>query len=335
MGYAFISYSTKNQSTADAMRALLKKYNMDTWMAPYDIPAGGEYAEVLYEALSGCACLILLLTDAAQSSQWVRKEVNTAITHGKMIIPVQLEEMELNSMMKFYLNDQQIVPVHSIDESNPEMQGVLKRVIGLTGSREEAPAAASEENDAGSNEAASEEDDAGSNETASEEDDTGSNETVETERSIHGDSKEEPFSRDTEKSAEPQEKDGEQKEFIKEKEKSEKGQIGTALTRGCKIWFWLLLIVNALSAAFGLLLIMASPVLGLVMAISGTAIAVGAGMVLFKHKRSGLRIIIAMTVINCLTNIISNVGILTSVLLAVLCPAISYYFVKKNSNIIR
>ena len=53
MGYAFISYSTKNQSSADAFRQLLKKHGVETWMAPYDIPAGSEYAEVLYEALTG------------------------------------------------------------------------------------------------------------------------------------------------------------------------------------------------------------------------------------------------------------------------------------------
>ena len=120
MGYAFISYSTKNQSAADAMRALFNKHEIDTWMAPYDIPAGSEYAEVLYDALSKCSCLVLMLTDVSQNSQWVRKEVNIAITSGKTIIPVKLEDIELNSMLKFYLNDQQIVPVHVIDDNSAE-----------------------------------------------------------------------------------------------------------------------------------------------------------------------------------------------------------------------
>lgn len=137
MGYAFISYSTKNQSAADAMRTLFKKHNIDTWMAPYDIPAGSEYAEVLYDALSECSCLVLMLTDVSQNSQWVRKEVNVAITNGKTIIPVKLEDVELNSMMKFYLNDQQIVPVHVIDDNSAEIQSVLKSVIGLTGKKDE------------------------------------------------------------------------------------------------------------------------------------------------------------------------------------------------------
>lgn len=132
MGYAFISYSSKNQSSADAMRELFNKHNIDTWMAPYDIPAGSEYAEVLYDALVGCSCLVLMLTDVSQNSQWVKKEVNIAITNGKTVIPVKLEDVELNSSMKLYLNDQQIVPVHVVDERSENVQKVLKSVILYT-----------------------------------------------------------------------------------------------------------------------------------------------------------------------------------------------------------
>ena len=92
MGYAFISYSSKNQASADAMRELFKRHKIDASMAPYDIPAGSEYAEVLYDALTGCSCLVLMLTNVSQNSQWVKKEVNIAITNGKTIIPVKLED---------------------------------------------------------------------------------------------------------------------------------------------------------------------------------------------------------------------------------------------------
>lgn len=133
MGYAFISYSTKNQTAADAMRQLLRKNGVDTWMAPYDIPAGSEYAEVLYDALTGCACLVLLLTGDSQNSLWVKKEVNIAISNCRTVIPVKLEDMELNSAMKLYLNDQQIVPVHTLDENSEDIQKVLKSVIAMAG----------------------------------------------------------------------------------------------------------------------------------------------------------------------------------------------------------
>ena len=141
MGYAFISYSTKNQSSADAFRQLLKKYGVETWMAPYDIPAGSEYAEVLYDALTGCACLILLLTADSQSSLWVKKEVNIAVSNCRPLIPVKLENIELNSAMKLYLNDQQIVPVRTLDESNEDVQKVLRSVIAIAGQKKPPQAA--------------------------------------------------------------------------------------------------------------------------------------------------------------------------------------------------
>ena len=71
MGYAFISYSTANQDAADAVRTLFHKNGIEAWMAPYDIPAGCEYAEVIADALAGCACLVLVLTAKAQDSVWV------------------------------------------------------------------------------------------------------------------------------------------------------------------------------------------------------------------------------------------------------------------------
>ena len=133
MGYAFISYSTKNQNKADAFRQLLNKSGVETWMAPYDIPVGSEYAEVLYDALIGCSCLLLLLTDDSQNSQWVKKEVNIAITNSKTLIPVKLEEVELNRSMKLYLNDRQIIPVYSLDENSEAVSNVLETVIAITG----------------------------------------------------------------------------------------------------------------------------------------------------------------------------------------------------------
>lgn len=132
MGYAFISYSSKNQSSADAMRELFNKNAIDTWMAPYDIPSGSEYAEVLYDALIGCSCLVLMLTNNAQNSQWVKNEVEIALTNGKAFIPIQLEDIELNSSMKWFLTNKQITAVHKIDENAYEIRKVLDAVKAYT-----------------------------------------------------------------------------------------------------------------------------------------------------------------------------------------------------------
>ena len=133
MGYAFISYSSANQNTADAVRLLFRKHGISSWMAPYDIPAGCEYADVICDALTNCACLVLILTAKAQDSVWVKKETNLAVTEGKTIIPIKLENIILNNSMRLYLNDQQIISVTELEETSPEVQKVLAAVRACTG----------------------------------------------------------------------------------------------------------------------------------------------------------------------------------------------------------
>lgn len=132
MGYAFISYSSKNQSSADSMRALLDKNNIDTWMAPYDIPIGSKYAMVINRAVKDCSCFILLLTDHAQNSVWVAKEVERAINYRKPIIPIQLEDLVLNDEFELYISSDQIVALPKIDESEM-MKKIIRSIIAYTG----------------------------------------------------------------------------------------------------------------------------------------------------------------------------------------------------------
>jgi len=133
MGYAFISYSSKDQPVADSVRELFKKKGITTWMAPYDIPVGSKYALVISKALKECACLVLLLTNASQSSTWVSKEVERAISYNKVIIPIQLESLVLNDEFEFYISTDQIIAINIIDENSSELQKILTSVTACTG----------------------------------------------------------------------------------------------------------------------------------------------------------------------------------------------------------
>ena len=142
MGYVFISYSTKDQSDADAFKHLLAKNQIRTWMAPYDIPAGSKYAQVINHAIKECDCFVLLLTNAAQNSVWVAKEVERAVNYRKTIIPIQIEDIVLNEEFEFYISTDQVVLLKKIDENSEEFQKVLTSVILTTGKElgEQSPA---------------------------------------------------------------------------------------------------------------------------------------------------------------------------------------------------
>lgn len=137
-GYVFISYSTKNQCFADAMRDLLKDMGIKTWMALGDIPAGSKYAQVISRAVKDCSCFILMLSEDAQNSVWVAKEVERAINYRKHIIPVQIEEVVLNDEFELYISTDQVVAVQKLDNESKEIKKLLDSVMSLVGIDENA-----------------------------------------------------------------------------------------------------------------------------------------------------------------------------------------------------
>lgn len=146
MGYAFISYSTKNQASADAMRELFNKHNIDTWMAPYDIPAGSKYAAVITKAIRDCSCFVLLLSNDSQASEAVDSEVElAALTFKKSIITVELEKVILNDAFTFYIHNKQIIAAHKIDKDSSEIKQILEAVKAYTNADEEINAKSDDE----------------------------------------------------------------------------------------------------------------------------------------------------------------------------------------------
>ena len=133
MGYVFISYSTSNQSAADAMNVLLKNDGIKTWMAPGDIPAGSKYAQVINRAVKNCSCMVLMLSNDAQNSVWVAKEVERAVNYRRPIIPVQLEDLVLNDEFELYISTDQLVAVQKIDKETKEIKKLLISIKDFVG----------------------------------------------------------------------------------------------------------------------------------------------------------------------------------------------------------
>ncbi len=130
MAYTFISYSTKNQAKADAIRAILQENGIDVWMAPGSIPVGEKYASAINQAIRNCACFMLLLSNDSQSSTWVAKEVERAVNYGKIIMPIKLEEVTLNDEFEFYISNAHIVSLFDVQPDSAVMKKILKVVQG-------------------------------------------------------------------------------------------------------------------------------------------------------------------------------------------------------------
>lgn len=133
MGYAFISYSTKNQQMADSFKTLFNQNGIETWMAPGDIPFGSTYTSTINRAIKGASCFVLLLSESAQDSQWVLKETERAVSTGKTIFTVMLDDVPLNDDFEFMLSTSQAVAIRKINKDDEKIKRLLQAVITYTG----------------------------------------------------------------------------------------------------------------------------------------------------------------------------------------------------------
>ncbi len=90
---AFISHSSKDAEKAQQVADSLEKKGLRCWIAPRNIRPGKEYGEEIIYGIRDCRCLVLLLSEAANQSVHVRNEVERAVSYGKAVFPIRIEEV--------------------------------------------------------------------------------------------------------------------------------------------------------------------------------------------------------------------------------------------------
>ena len=99
----FISYSSKNSTTAQAICHELEDNGIKCWMAPRDIPVGSKYASVINKAIIHCKVVVLVFSDYSARSPWVESEINIAFSNRKVIIPYKIDKTNFEDFDEFYL----------------------------------------------------------------------------------------------------------------------------------------------------------------------------------------------------------------------------------------
>jgi len=92
-GDIFLSYSRSNQVVADAFFQAAEKIGLSVW---YDqlIPSGNDWREAIVDALNQCKALVILFSEASNSSLQLIKELAVADNFGKLVIPILIEHTQ-------------------------------------------------------------------------------------------------------------------------------------------------------------------------------------------------------------------------------------------------
>ena len=100
----FISYSSLNKDAAQAICHILEQNEIRCWMAPRDIPPGSEYGDLIDDAIKSSTVVVVLFSETAATSLWVKGELNIAFEEQKVIIPFRLDKTPLKGQNRVILN---------------------------------------------------------------------------------------------------------------------------------------------------------------------------------------------------------------------------------------
>lgn len=127
----FISYKSEEASVAYQVRAALLSNGIGCWMAPDSIPVGSDYGSEISDAIAQCGAFLLLLSERAQESIWIIKELDLALSCKKPILPIHLDKSALEKPFNFRLSNVQRVEAFGMFSKALDI--VIRRIQTIIG----------------------------------------------------------------------------------------------------------------------------------------------------------------------------------------------------------
>lgn len=122
-GHVFISHGSEDAGEANALTAFIEGKGVKAWIAPRDVRPGQDYSEQLQEAIETCIAFVVLVTDKANKSPYVRAETEMAFSTSKPIFPVRMSDIQPAAGLAFFLKIR-----HWTNAWGPDREGSLARL---------------------------------------------------------------------------------------------------------------------------------------------------------------------------------------------------------------
>ena len=87
----FISYPSREKQAADSVCHELEAGNLSCWIAPRDIPPGGDWAESIMSGIAECQLLVVVVSKSTGESRHVLREIERAVNRGVPLLPVRID----------------------------------------------------------------------------------------------------------------------------------------------------------------------------------------------------------------------------------------------------
>jgi len=119
----FISHSSKDKHVADAVCAVLERRGLRCWIAPRDVTPGASWGAEIVGAIENSHLMVLVVSEAANSSPQIEREVERAIHLGRTVIPLRVQDIEPAGALNYFISAS-----HWLDAFTPPIEGHLERL---------------------------------------------------------------------------------------------------------------------------------------------------------------------------------------------------------------
>lgn len=129
----FISYSSEDRDIAETICRSLESRGLTCWISSRDVPAGENFQEAIFHAISGSRAMVLVFSQRANNSNEIKKEVALASQHDLVIIPVRIEDVKPNAALAYELVTRQWVDLFkSWEEALDRLAGRITALLRVS-----------------------------------------------------------------------------------------------------------------------------------------------------------------------------------------------------------
>jgi TIR domain len=123
----FVSYSSGDKPTADAICATLENRGIRCWIAPRDILPSMDWGAAIVDAINASRVMVLVYSAKANDSPQIKREVERAVNRGLAVIPFRIEDVPMSTTLEYFMS----MP-HWLDALSPPLQDHLDRLVDRT-----------------------------------------------------------------------------------------------------------------------------------------------------------------------------------------------------------
>ncbi len=122
----FISHSSKDKEKAQFLAVDLKSQGYKVWFDTVEIEPSEDWIEEIEQGIDGSSVVVVIWTENAASSKWVKRELARADDKGKPVIPLRFDDTETSNILL-----QRVQYIDFQPGYHREFPGLVSRLMSL------------------------------------------------------------------------------------------------------------------------------------------------------------------------------------------------------------